>query len=69
MLVNIYIYIFKLRMFISIHFDNHHGFSITQVLGGSLVAMIGTSIACQSIPYEPGFNAKHLMWIGMLSLI
>eukprot|EP00795_Rhopilema_esculentum_P008041 gene8041-13955_t len=39
------------------------------VLGGSLVAMIGTSIACQSIPYEPGFNAKHLMWIGHSAVI
>ena len=36
-----------------------------KVFGGSLVAMIGTSIACQSIPYEPGLNAKHLMWIGV----
>lgn len=32
------------------------------VFGGSMVAMIGTSIACQSIQYEPGFNAKHLAW-------
>eukprot|EP00794_Sanderia_malayensis_P012326 gene12326-13599_t len=39
------------------------------VLGGSLVAMIGTSIACQSIPYEPGFNAKHLAWIGHSAVI
>jgi len=39
------------------------------VLGGSLIAMIGTSIACQSIPYEPGLNAKHLMWIGHSAVI
>lgn len=39
------------------------------VFGGSLVAMIGTSIACQSIPYEPGLNAKHLAWMGHSAVI
>lgn len=39
------------------------------VLGGSMVAMIGTSIACQTLPYEPGLNAKHLAWIGHSAVI
>lgn len=32
------------------------------VLGGTLAAMIGSSIACQSIEYQPGLNAKHIAW-------
>lgn len=35
------------------------------MFGGSLAAMIGSSIACQSIEYQPGFNAKHLAWTGI----
>jgi len=32
------------------------------VFGGSMIAMIGSSIACQAIEYEAGLNAKHLAW-------
>merc|ERR1712168_320706 len=32
------------------------------IFGGSMVAMIGSSIACRAIEYEPGLNAKHLAW-------
>jgi len=32
------------------------------VFGGSMIAMIGSSIACHSIQYEAGLNAKHLAW-------
>ena len=39
-----------------------------QVFGGSMVAMIGSSIACQAIPYEPGFNGKHVAWAGKFFL-
>lgn len=42
------------------------------VFGGSMVAMIGTSIACQAIEYQPGVNAKHLAWMahsGVVGLV
>jgi len=29
-----------------------------------MVALIGSSIACQAIEYEAGVNAKHLAWGG-----
>ncbi|XP_047145303.1 growth hormone-inducible transmembrane protein isoform X1 [Hydra vulgaris] len=32
------------------------------VIGGSMVAMIGSSILCQAIEYEKGLNAKHFAW-------
>ncbi|XP_057309583.1 growth hormone-inducible transmembrane protein-like [Hydractinia symbiolongicarpus] len=39
------------------------------VFGGSLAAMIGSSIACQSIEYQPGFNAKHLAWTAHSGIV
>lgn len=33
-----------------------------------MVAMIGSSVACQAIPYEPGFNAKHVAWASKFFL-
>merc|ERR1711965_227068 len=34
------------------------------LFGGSLVAMIGSSMACHAIPYSPpGLNAKHAAWL------
>jgi len=32
------------------------------VFGGSMVAMIGSSMLCRSIEYQPGLNAKHMAW-------
>lgn len=33
-------------------------------MGGSLIAMIGTSYICHSIPYQEGLlNSKHLAWL------
>jgi len=32
------------------------------VFGGSMVAMIGSSMLCQSLEYQPGLNAKHMAW-------
>ena len=29
-----------------------------------MIATIGSSILCMSLPYEPGLNAKHLAWAG-----
>jgi len=34
------------------------------VIGGSLVAMIGTQMLCTSIPYTPGFGTKQLAWMA-----
>ena len=34
-----------------------------------MVAMIGSSIACQSIEYERGFNAKHIAWAGQFNIV
>jgi len=39
------------------------------VLGGSMVAMIGSSMACQAIEYEPGLNAKHLAWAAHSGIV
>ena len=33
-------------------------------MGVSIAAMIGTQILVKSIPYEPGFGAKQLAWLG-----
>jgi len=33
------------------------------VFGGSMVAMIGSSMACRALPYEQGVNAKHFAWL------
>ncbi|XP_066920684.1 growth hormone-inducible transmembrane protein-like [Clytia hemisphaerica] len=32
------------------------------VFAGSMAALIGSSMACRSIEYEAGLNAKHLAW-------
>lgn len=29
-----------------------------------MIATIGSSILCMSLPYEAGLNAKHLAWAG-----
>ena len=29
-----------------------------------MVATIGSSILCMSLPYAPGLNAKHMAWAG-----
>jgi len=39
------------------------------VFGGGLAAMIGSSIACQSIAYEKGLNAKHLAWAAHSGIV
>lgn len=39
------------------------------VFGGSMVAMIGSSIACRSIQYEPGLNAKHMAWAAHSGIV
>lgn len=35
-----------------------------QVVGGGMIATIGSSILCMSLPYEAGLNGKHLAWAG-----
>lgn len=32
-------------------------------LAGTMVAMIGTGMVCQSIPYQEGFGAKQVAWL------
>jgi len=39
------------------------------VFGGSMIAMIGSSIAVQSIEYEPGLNGKHLAWAAHSGIV
>jgi len=39
------------------------------VFGGSMVAMIGSSIACRSIEYEKGVNAKHFAWAAHSGIV
>ncbi|KAL9962065.1 hypothetical protein ACROYT_G031134 [Oculina patagonica] len=39
------------------------------VVGGGMIATIGSSILCMSLPYEAGLNAKHLAWAGHSALI
>lgn len=39
------------------------------VVGGGMLATIGSSILCMSLPYAPGLNAKHLAWAGHSALI
>ncbi len=34
-----------------------------QTLVGSLVAMVGSGMLVQSIPYEGGFGAKQMAWM------
>jgi len=29
-----------------------------------MIATIGSSILCMSLPYEAGLNTKHLAWAG-----
>jgi len=36
---------------------------------GSIVALIGSSILVQSIPYEPGLGLKQLAWAGHCSML
>lgn len=36
---------------------------------GSMVALVGSSMLVQSIPYEPGFGPKQLAWVGHCSLL
>ena len=31
-----------------------------------MIATIGSSMLCMSLPYAPGLNAKHLAWAGKL---
>ena len=33
-----------------------------------MIAMIGSSMVCQSIEYQAGFNAKHVAWGGRFFL-
>lgn len=40
-----------------------------QVVGGGMIATIGSSILCMSLPYEAGLNAKHIAWVGKLTNI
>ena len=35
-----------------------------KVVGGGMIATIGSSMLCMSLPYAPGLNAKHLSWAG-----
>ncbi|XP_067046499.1 growth hormone-inducible transmembrane protein-like [Acropora muricata] len=39
------------------------------VVGGGMIAAIGSSMLCMSLPYAPGLNAKHLSWAGHSALI
>lgn len=39
------------------------------VVGGGMIATIGSSILCMSLPYEAGLNGKHLAWAGHSALI
>lgn len=39
------------------------------VVGGGMIATIGSSILCMSLPYEAGLNAKHIAWVGHSALI
>lgn len=36
---------------------------------GSMVALVGSSMLVQSMPYEPGFGPKQLAWVGHCSLL
>ena len=36
---------------------------LLQALIATIGAMIGTSMLCQSIPYQEGFGAKQLAWL------
>ncbi len=38
-------------------------------LGVSIAAMIGSGMLVRSIPYEPGFGAKQLAWLGHCAVI
>jgi len=38
-------------------------------LGASIAAMIGSGILVRSIPYEEGFGAKQLAWIGHMAVM
>ena len=38
-------------------------------IGVSIAAMIGSSMLVRSIPYEEGFGAKQLAWLGHCAVI
>ena len=44
----------------SVYIQDQH---LLQAIGGSIAAMIGSSIMCQSIPYKKGFGAKQMAWL------
>ena len=38
-------------------------------MGAGIIATIGSSILCMSLPHESGLNAKHIAWVGKLTNI